>query len=109
MHNTDAMAALRAEITEGWTVKIINHDYITDSRDDVTVTRVRDDGLDLTAKRAWASQGRKFPTMNFTWGGDREVTGRTVRLYSVGTSITSRTTPGVRRLIKTFVFTPPRS
>lgn len=106
--STGALAALKAEVAEGWKVKIADHDYLGDSRDDVTVTAVTEDGLVLTPKRPWASQGRSFRTMNFTWSGTREVTGRTVRLYTVGTSITSRSTPGVRRLVKTFTFSPPR-
>lgn len=103
MQYTDDMAALRAEITVGWTVKIIDHDYLNDSRDDVTVTEVHEDGLTLHAKRAWSSQGRKFPTMRYGWGGDREVTGRTVRLYHTPPPHTGKS----RRLIKTFVFAPP--
>lgn len=99
---------LRAEVAEGWKVRIVDHDYGSESRDDVTVTKVTADGLTLTAKRPWSNQGRKFPTMRFSWEGMSEVTGHTVRLYTVGTAITSRSMPGVRRLIKTFNFEPPR-
>lgn len=104
MDNTEALAALRAEITVGWTVKITDHDYINDSRDNVTVAQVRADHLILRPWRAWGSQGRKFSTMTFTWGGDREVDGRTVRLYTTPLPHTGKS----RRLIKTFVFAPPR-
>jgi hypothetical protein len=105
MSNTEALIALKQEITVGWRVKIIDHDYINDSRDDVTVTEVRADHLTLRPKRAWSSQGRSFPTMNFTWGGDRVVDGRTVRLYHTPAPHTGKS----RRLIKTFVFSPPKT
>lgn len=105
MNSTEAMAALRSEITTGWRVQIVNHDYIADSRDDVTVTSVHDDGtMVLTPRKPWASQGRKFPHMSFAWTGDLEVNGRTVRLYHTPPPHTGKS----RRLIKTFVFTPPR-
>lgn len=108
MTNTEALATLRSQITVGWKVKITDHDYLNDSRDDVTVTAVHDDAHILTPRRPWSSQGRKFPHMSFTWSGDLEVDGRTVRLYRTATSITSRSYPGQRQLVKTFVFTPPR-
>lgn len=104
MTDTSPLATLRREITAGWRVKIINHDYIADSRDDVTVTEVRADRLTLRPRQVWSSQGRGFPTMNSTWDGDREVNGRTVRLYHTPTQRTGKP----RRLIKTFVFSPPK-
>lgn len=94
---------LRTEIQTGWSVKIIDHDYLDDSRDDVTVTAVTADGLTLTPKRGWSSQGRGYPTMQLTWDGDREIDGRTVHLYHTPPLRTHK----VRRLIKTFVFSPP--
>jgi hypothetical protein len=94
---------LRDEIQTGWSVKITDHDYISDSRDDVTVTAITADGLTLKSKRGWSSQGRKYPTMRFTWDGDREIDGHTVRLYHTPPLRTHK----VRRLIKTFVFSPP--
>lgn len=98
------MSDLRSEITEGWKVKIIDHDYGANGRDDVTVTEVTDEGLTLTAKRPWTSQGRSFRTMDFTWAGDREIDGRTVRLYRTPPAHTGKP----RVLIKTFEFAPPR-
>lgn len=103
---TDDLSALIEEVGVGWRVDIADHDYIDASRDDAEVAEVHDDGLTLRPKRAWSSQGRQFSTMRLTWEG-LEVTGRTARLYIMGTSITSRTMPGVRRLAKTFVFRPP--
>lgn len=104
MSNTEALAALRAEITVGWTATITDHDYGNDSRDDVTVSAVREDHLILRPKRPWSSQGRSFPTMTVRWDGDREVSGRTVRLYHTPPPHTGKS----RRLIKTFTFAPPR-
>lgn len=114
MTNTSALDTLRAEVTVGWRVKIINHDYINDSRDAVTVIAVSDEGVTLKPKHPWSSQGRSFPTMNFTWRedeeetvtgrNDQEVDGRTVRLYHTPPPHTGKS----RRLIKTFVFSPPR-
>lgn len=101
------LSALIEEVEVGWRVDIANHDYGDDSRDDVEVTEIQDDGVILRPKRAWSSQGRSFPTMHLTWD-NLEVTGRTARLYIMGTSITSRTTPGVKRLARTFTFRPPR-
>jgi hypothetical protein len=107
------LAALRAEVAEGWKVKITDHDYLNDSRDDVTVTRVTDNGLVLTPFRPWSSQGRKFVSMIFTWDkeeegvtgrNDQEVSGRTVHLYHTPPPHTGKS----RRLVKTFVFSPPR-
>lgn len=102
----DDLNALIAEVGVGWRVDITDHDYLNDSRKGVKVTAIREDGVTLRPKRVWASQGRAFSTMHLTWDG-LEVTGRTARLYVMGTSITSRTTPGVRRLAKVFVFEPP--
>jgi hypothetical protein len=104
MSNTEAMDALRSEITVGWRVKIIDHDYLNDSRDDVTVEQVTDTGLILYPRRPWSSQGRSLSTMTFRWDGDLEVDGRTVHLFHTPPPHTGKP----RRLIKTFVFTPPR-
>lgn len=100
-----SLRKLYTDIRPGWTVKIINHDHLSDSRDDVTVHVVQVDGsLILRTGRPWSSQGRKFTNMLFTWSGDRVITGRTVRLYHTPPPHTGKS----RRLIKTFVFTPPR-
>lgn len=104
----DGLNVLIDEVTVGWRVDITDHDYLNDSRKGVEVTAIRDDGVTLRPKRAWSSQGRGLPVMHLTWES-LEVTGRTARLYVMGTSITSRTAPGVRRLVKTFVFKPPPS
>lgn len=101
-------AGTRPDVREGWTVVITDHDYLNDSRDNVTVTDVREDGATLRPRRPWSSQGRRFPTMNITWTR-LEWSGNTARLYTMPTGITSRSTPGVRRLIKTFAFAPPRA
>lgn len=104
MNNAEALAALKAEITVGWRVKITDHDYLNDSRDDVTVTEVVGDEMILRPRESWSSQGRKFPIMSFTWDTDMEVDGRTVRLYHTPPPHTGKS----RRLLKTFVFTPPK-
>jgi hypothetical protein len=106
MGDMAALRELREKITEGWRVKITDHDYANDGRDG-TVEKVTDDGLVIRPDHPWSSQGRKFRTMNFTWGGDMDVEGATVRLCVVPSSTTSRSTKGVRRLVKTFKFTPP--
>lgn len=103
MSNTEALAALRSEIIAGWRVKIIDFDYINDSRDDVTVIEVRADHLILRSKEGWASQERGFPAMTFSWGGDMQVDGRVIRLYHTPPPHTGKS----RRLIKTFAFAPP--
>jgi len=94
---------LRAEVAPGWKVKIVDHDYLNDSRDDVTVEAGPDGALLLRPKKPWASQGRTFPTMAFTWDGEKEVDGRRVRLFHTPPPRTGK----ARRLIKTFVFAPP--
>lgn len=102
------MEVLRSEVEVGWTVDITDHDDLNDSRKGAKITAVTPDGMTIRPSRPWPSQGRSFPFMNFTWDGKEVVSGRTVHLYVVGTSITSRSRPGGRRLIKTFVFHPPR-
>ena len=104
MTNSEALAALRREITAGWRVRVIDHDYLNDSRDNAEVIEVRADHLVIRPGRPWSSQGRSFPTMTFRWDGDQEVTGRTVNLYRTPPPRTGKS----RRLIKTFTFTPPK-
>lgn len=102
---TDDLIALKAEVAVGWHVKIIDHDHLNDSRDNVTVSQVTGNGLLLRPKRPWSSQGRSYPVMNFAWeDGDQEVDGRRVRLYHTPAPHTGKS----RRLLKTFVFSPPR-
>jgi hypothetical protein len=108
MSNADAISALRAEITAGWKVEIIDHFYISESRDDVTVVEVRADRMVLRPRKPWSSQGMSFPTMDFRWSGDLEIDGRTVTVYRTAKSTTSRSWVGQRQAVKTFVFTPPR-
>lgn len=96
--------ALSAEITTGWTVDITDHDYLADSREGATVERIIDGDLILKARRPWHSQGRSFPHMSFTWTGDLEVDGHTVRLYRTPPPHTGKS----RRLVKTFRFHPPK-
>lgn len=98
------MDALREQIKPGWTVKIIDHDYGNDSRDDVTVEQVASWGMTLRPKKPWSSQGRSFPTMTFPWNGEgKEVSGLCVRLYHTPPPHTGKS----RRLVKAFVFSPP--
>jgi hypothetical protein len=103
------MEKLRAEITAGWKVRLINHDYGSEGRDDCVVEDVTDDGFTIRPKRPWSSQGKRFTTLSFSWdNGIKEVTGRKVNSYAMPTAITSRSTPGVRRLAMTYIFEPPR-
>ena len=98
----------RPDVRIGWKVRILDNDYLNDSRDDVTVTHVSDVGVTLRPRRPWGSQGRKFPTMDVSW--ERlEWHGNTARLYRVATSITSRSYPGQKQLVKVFEFSPPRT
>ena len=101
--HTDELANLIEQIEEGWKVKIIDHDYLNASRDDVTVTGVRDGAVILTPKKPWASQGRSYPTVVLTWRGDLEVEGTRVRLYHTPPPRTGKP----RRLVRTYVFSPP--
>ncbi|MFI2616632.1 hypothetical protein [Streptomyces sp. NPDC018584] len=96
------MQDLKSMIRDGWTVRITDHDSITESRDAV-VENVTESGMTLRASKPWASQGRKFPTMSFAWEGDKEIDGNTVRLYHTPPPRTGKS----RRLIKTFEFAPP--
>lgn len=104
MSNTEALETLRREITAGWKVEITDHDYLSDSRDNVTVIEVRANHMILRPNQPWSSQGVKRTTMTFTWGGDQVVDGRTVRLYHTPPPHTGKS----RRLVKTFVFSPPK-
>lgn len=107
MSNNNESTA-RPNIVEGWTLKIIDHDYLNDSRDNVTVTHVSDDGATLQPRRPWSSQGMRFRTMDVSWAR-LEWEGNTARLWTVPKSTTSRSTAGVPRLVKTFEFAPPRT
>lgn len=100
----DALAVLRAAITPGWTVDIIDHDYMPDSRSAVRVDRVSADRLILRPALPWSSQGRKYPTMSLTWDSDLVADGYTVRLYRTPPPHTGKS----RRVVKTFTFHPPR-
>lgn len=91
------------QVGEGWKVAIFDHDHLSESRDDVTVTAVGSDHLVLTSKIPWVSQGRSFSSTKFTWDGDKEVDGRRVRLYHTPRANTGKP----RRLIQTLIFTPP--
>jgi len=97
------IAALAAEVQVGWTVDITDHDHLADSREGAAVERIIDGDLILKARRPWNSQGRSFPHMSFTWTGDLEADGHTVRLYHTPPPHTGKS----RRLIKTFRFHPP--
>ena len=99
------MDRLRIEIEVGWKVRIIDHDHASEGRDDVTVTEVTADGATLTPKRPWTSQGRRLETMRFRWNtGDRVIQGRTMWFYYTPAPHTGKP----RRLVKTFIFEPPR-
>ncbi|MDJ0463088.1 hypothetical protein [Streptomyces sp. H27-C3] len=93
---------LKDSIQSGWKVRITDHDYIMDSRD-ALVDQVTESGMTLRPSKPWASQGRKFFTMDFTWSGDLVVDGTTVHLYRTPPKHTGKS----RQVIKTFKFTAP--
>lgn len=103
-----SLAQLRAKITTDWTVDVIDHDYADDSRDGARITEAHALGVIIKPGRAWSSQGRGYPTMSVRWSPDMVAEGNTVHLYRVPTSTTSRSTPGVPHLVKSFRFHPPR-
>lgn len=106
-NHTAALAALREQITTGWTVDITGG-YLVDDREGARVEQGPNDTLIFRPRRPWSSQGRKFPTMTFTWDGDMEADGHTVRLYHTATGTTSRSWKGQRQVVRTFRFHPPR-
>jgi hypothetical protein len=55
---------LRAQIKPGWTVRIIDHETLSEGRDNVKVEEVREDGLLLRPSRPWSNQGRTFPRLS---------------------------------------------
>lgn len=106
----ERVATLRARVTVGWTVDITGHDYINDSRDGALVEQVTDDGsLIIRRKKAVASQGRGFDSLRLDWDGELDADGDTLHLWTIPTAITSRSTPGVPRRVKSFRFHPPRA
>lgn len=101
---------LREQIAEGWKVRIIDHDYGSEGRDDCEIREVEKGGFVIVPKKPWSSQGVKFTFRHFIWETTNELVadGLKIHVYVMPTAITSRSTPGVRRLSKTYVFTPPR-
>lgn len=104
MTTTEQINELRDKITTEWTVKITNHDYLNDSRDDVKIQDVTPGAIVMRPAKAWASQGRKFPTTIFTWDGDMEVEGTTVHVFHTPPPHTGKS----RRRIKTYKFIAPQ-
>lgn len=102
---------LRAQLADGWTVKITDHDYLNDSREG-TLYNVTPEGFRVRFKRPVQSQGRTYPGSLFLWDlrdGDKHVReGNTVHFYVMGRSLTSRTTPGKLRLCKSYTFSAPK-
>jgi hypothetical protein len=110
MTDINALRALAAQIQPGWTVDITDHDYLSDSREGAVVESVTADQITVRPRRPWSSQGRRFRTMRIEWDDrDLEVDGYVLRLYTTPASTTSRSTRGVRRIVKTFWFRPPRA
>jgi hypothetical protein len=99
---------LKAAITTEWTVRIIDHGYTNDGRTGVAIENITEQGFTLRPRQPWASQGRKFFTMEFSWEEDLGIEGSTVTLYYTPTGTTSRTRAGVRQAAKSFVFSAPR-
>lgn len=105
----ERVTALRARVTAGWTVDITDHDYISDSRDGALVERITDDGaLIIKPKKGWSSQGRGFGFTRLIWGGEMDADGDTLHVWTIPTGVTSRSTPGVPRRVKSYRFHPPR-
>lgn len=101
--------SLREKITTEWKVKISNHLYLSESRDNVAIESITENGMVLKPRKAWGSQGMKFPTQTFTWDGDLEVVGNKVHVYTTHKGLTSRTRPGQRECVATYTFIPPVS
>lgn len=119
------ITTLAAEITDGWTVDITDHDYLNDSREGARV-EVKPSGLVLRPRRPWSSQGRSYPTMQVVLdpARDWEVDGYTLRLYrrkqvhryenipGPGKRVRSLgridDPSGAREIVKTFRFHPPK-
>ena len=107
-----ALAALRARITEDWTVDVVDHFYLSESRDGARIERVTAADLVIRPRKAWGSQGMRWPTMTLTWnvqGEDFEVDGEALTFYRTATAITSRSYPGQRQAVRTYRFHPPRT
>lgn len=98
---------LKAAVTEEWTVDIRDLDALCDWREGCAIEDVTPEGFTIRPKRAWASQGRGFPTRRFTWDGDVEVMDTTARLFRVATGTTSRSRAGVRQHVATYRFHAP--
>lgn len=104
----ERVAQLRAQVTAGWTVDITDHDCINNGRDGAVVEKVNDDGsMIIELKKALSSQGRGFSSVRLTWDGETDADGTTLHLWTIPTGVTSRSTPGVPRRVKSYRFHPP--
>jgi hypothetical protein len=112
MTDNDRTATLAAEITTGWTMDYYSPHNRDDDRIGARIEHVTPGGFTLRPRKPWGSQGRKYPTMNFTWDRDMEVTatadGYRLDIYDTPTSTTSRGTKGVRRRLTTHYLHQPR-
>lgn len=101
---------LKDMIQVGWKVEITDHDYLNNSGT-ATITEITEFGMTLTRRYPVSSQGRSFPSMLLSWDlkdGDKHVReGNTIHFYVMGRAITSRSTPGVHRLCKSYKFIAP--
>jgi hypothetical protein len=110
------LSGLLTHIQPGCPVTITDHEYTSESRDNATVEKIDGSGVTIRPSRPWSSQGQAFRVTVLTWQGDLEwkATGDArhgnrrfhVDLYVTPTSITSRSTPGNRKLVKTYTFFP---
>lgn len=101
---------LLSTVQVGWKVKITNHQYGSEGRDDCTVVDLLESGWTIKPRRPWMSQGRYYRTLNLSLegGDDFEIDGLKLTTFYTPTAITSRTTPGVRQPVKTYTFEKPR-
>lgn len=107
---------LKALITDKWTAKVLDHDYVNDSRDDVAIEDVTEDGLTLRPKRSWGSQGHTYPTMELSWAREETAATHGYRIeqgpagrfiyHVTRNKATSRA--GANHLVKSFTFIPPK-
>lgn len=102
--NTEQMNELRKRITTDWTVNIVDHECLNNSRDNVEIREVTKDAIVMRPGKMWASQGRKFSTMTFTWSGELELDGLRVHIFRTPAPHTGKS----RRCVKTFEFIPPK-
>lgn len=107
-----ALTELRTRITEEWTVDVVDHFCLSESRDGARIESVTTDSLVIRPRKAWRCQGMWWPTMTVKWDKgkeDCEVDGTSVTVFRIADSTTSRSTKGERQAVRTYRFHAPRA